>query len=195
MAKVSMREVAERAGVLVGTVSHVVNGLSKVAEATAQKVNEAIDELGFVRNSEARQRRSGHSSSLGLVVLDSANPFFASVAHGAGHACDEAGLSLLIGDSGTDEKRESKYLELFAEHRVNGLLVTPTGADLSELESIAARGTPVMLVDRASTGYALSSVTVDNVAGGRMALDHIIAGGRATPVSPGRPPRMPHVSP
>ena len=194
MAKVSMREVAERAGVSVGTVSHVVNGSSKVAEATAQKVNEAIDELGFVRNAAARQLRSGHSSSLGLVVLDSANPFFASVAHGAGHACDEAGLSLLIGDSGTDEKRESKYLELFAEHRVNGLLVTPTGADLSELESIAARGTPVMLVDRASTGYALSSVTVDNVAGGRMALDHIIAGGCASPVFIGGPRSLPQVA-
>src|SRR5699024_8392928 len=106
MAKVSMREVAERAGVSVGTVSHVVNGSSKVGEATAQKVYEAIDVRGFVRKAAARQLRSVHSSSLGLVVLDSANPFFASVAHGAGHACDEAGLSLLIGASGTDEKRE-----------------------------------------------------------------------------------------
>lgn len=194
MAKVSMREVADRAGVSVGTVSHVVNGSSKVADATAQKVNAAIEELGFVRNAAARQLRSGHSSSLGLVVLDTSNPFFASVAHGARQACDEAGLALLIGDSGTDEVRESKYVDLFAEQRVNGLLVTPAGADLSQLESIAGRGTPVMLVDRASNGYALSSVTVDNIAGGRMALDHIIAGGCRRPAFIGGPQSLPQVA-
>ena len=194
MAKVSMREVADRAGVSVGTVSHVVNGSSKVAEATAAKVNAAIEELGFVRNAAARQLRSGHSSSLGLVVLDTANPFFASVAHGARQACDEVGLSLLIGDSGTDETRESKYVDLFAEQRVNGLLVTPTGSDLTGLESIAARGTPVMLVDRDSNGYALSSVTVDNIAGGRMALDHIIAGGCTRPAFIGGQQSLPQVA-
>ncbi|MGZ1491436.1 LacI family DNA-binding transcriptional regulator [Brevibacterium sediminis] len=194
MAKVSMREVADRAGVSVGTVSHVVNGSSKVAEATAAKVNAAIEELGFVRNAAARQLRSGHSSSLGLVVLDTANPFFASVAHGARQACDEAGLSLLIGDSGTDEARESKYVDLFAEQRVNGLLVTPTGSDLSGLESIASRGTPVMLVDRDSNGYALSSVTVDNIAGGRLALDHIIAGGCTRPAFIGGQQSLPQVA-
>lgn len=194
MAKVSMREVAERAGVSVGTVSHVVNGSSKVAESTARKVNEAIEELGFVRNAAARQLRSGRSSSLGLVVLDTSNPFFASVAHGARQACDEAGLALLIGDSGTDEGRESKYLDLFAEQRVNGLLVTPSGPDLSQLESIAVRGTPVMLVDRASEDSSLSSVTVDNVAGGRMALEHIIAGGCVRPAFIGGPQSLPQVA-
>lgn len=194
MAKVSMREVADRAGVSVGPVSHVVNGSSKVAEVTAAKVNAAIEELGFVRNAAARQLRSGHSSSLGLVVLDTSNPFFASVAHGARQACDEAGLALLIGDSGTDEQREGKYLDLFAEQRVNGLLVTPTGSDLSRLEAIASRGTPVMLVDRDSNGYALSSVTVDNIAGGRMALDHIIAGGCRRPAFIGGPQSLPQVA-
>lgn len=194
MAKVSMRDVASRAGVSVGTVSHVVNGSSKVSEATMLRVNDAIEELGFVRNAAARQLRSGRSSSLGLVVLDASNPFFASVAHGAREACDTAGLSLLLGDSGTDEARESKYLDLFAEQRVNGLLVTPAGADLSKLESIAAKGTPVMLVDRAPGGFALSSVTVDNVAGGRMALDHLIAGGSSAPIFVGGPMVLPQVA-
>ncbi|MGO2034896.1 MAG: LacI family DNA-binding transcriptional regulator [Brevibacterium sp.] len=194
MAKVSMRDVASRAGVSVGTVSHVVNGSSKVSEATMLKVNDAIEELGFVRNAAARQLRSGRSSSLGLVVLDASNPFFASVAHGAREACDVAGLSLLLGDSGTDEARESKYLDLFAEQRVNGLLVTPSGADLSKLESIASKGTPVMLVDRAPGDFALSSVTVDNVAGGRMALDHLIAGGSSAPTFVGGPLSLPQVA-
>lgn len=194
MAKVSMRDVAIHAGVSVGTVSHVVNGSQKVSESTALRVNHAVEELGFVRNAAARQLRSGRSSSLGLVVLDTSNPFFASVAHGAREACDEAGLSLLIGDSGTNESRESKYLDLFAEQRVNGLLVTPSGSDLSKLESIASRGTPVMLVDREPGDFALSSVAVDNVAGGRMALDHLIAGGCSSPAFVGGPISLPQVA-
>lgn len=194
MAKVSMREVAAHAGVSVGTVSHVVNGSNKVSEDTTDKVNRSIEELGFVRNAAARQLRSGRSSSLGLVVLDTSNPFFASIAHGAREACDEAGLALLIGDSGTDEARESKYLDLFAEQRVNGLLVTPSGPDLSKLESISTRGIPVMLVDRAPGDFALSAVTVDNVAGGRMALDHLIAGGSASPAFVGGPMSLPQVA-
>lgn len=194
LAKVSMREVAAHAGVSVGTVSHVVNRSQKVSQETIDKVSRSIEQLGFVRNAAARQLRSGRSSSLGLVVLDTANPFFASVAHGAREASDAAGLSLLIGDSGTDEVRESKYLDLFAEQRVNGLLVTPSGGDLSKLEEIAARGTPVMLVDREAGGYALSSVSVDNVAGGKMALDHLIAGGCARPAFIGGPFALPQVS-
>ena len=194
LAKVSMREVAAHAGVSVGTVSHVINRSQKVSEDTIAKVSRSIDVLGFVRNAAARQLRSGRSSSLGLVVLDTANPFFASVAHGAREACDAAGLSLLIGDSGTEVARESKYLDLFAEQRVNGLLVTPSGADLSKLEGIASRGTPVMLVDREAGGYSLSSVTVDNAAGGRMALDHLIAGGCAKPAFVGGPFTLPQVS-
>lgn len=194
MAKVSMREVAAHAGVSVGTVSHVVNTPDKVSEETLAKVNRSIDKLGFVRNAAARQLRSGRSNSLALVVLDTSNPFFASVAHGAREACDAAGLSLLIGDSGTDEARESKYLDLFAEQRVNGLLVTPSGPDLTKLEAISSRGTPVMLVDREPGEFALSSVTVDNVAGGRMALDHLIAGGCVSPAFVGGPMSLPQVA-
>ena len=81
----------------------------------------------------ARPQRRLISAFLVVVVLDAANPFFASVARGGRDACDRAGLALLLGDSGTDERREGKYVDLFAEQRVNGLLVTPAGSDLHGL--------------------------------------------------------------
>ena len=80
---VSVRDVAKKAGVSVGTVSNVLNHPDKVSGKAVVKVQEAIDLLGFVRNDAARQLRAGKSRSIGLVVLDVRNPFFADVARGA----------------------------------------------------------------------------------------------------------------
>ncbi|HKT55182.1 MAG TPA: LacI family DNA-binding transcriptional regulator, partial [Microbacterium sp.] len=79
----SVRDVAEAAGVSVGTVSNVLNRPDKVSEATVTRVQDAIDRLGFVRNDAARQLRAGRSRTIGLVVLDLHNPFFSDVARGA----------------------------------------------------------------------------------------------------------------
>ena len=80
---VSVRDVAAAASVSVGTVSNVLNRPDKVSPATVERVMQAIDDLGFVRNDAARQLRAGRSRSIGLVVLDVGNPFFAEVARGA----------------------------------------------------------------------------------------------------------------
>ena len=79
----SVRDVATRAGVSVGTVSNVLNRPDKVSPSTVERVRKAIDELGFVRNDAARQLRAGRSLSIGLIVLDVSNPFFTDVARGA----------------------------------------------------------------------------------------------------------------
>ncbi len=73
---VSVKDVAARAGVSVGTVSNVMNRPEKVSAAVTERAQEAIDALGFVRNDAARQLRAGHSKSIGLIVLDVRNPFF-----------------------------------------------------------------------------------------------------------------------
>ena len=85
---VSVRDVAAAAGVSVGTVSNVMNQPDKVAAATVTRVQAVIAELGFVRNDAARQLRAGRSRSIGLVVPDAGNPFFADVARLARRAAD-----------------------------------------------------------------------------------------------------------
>ena len=89
---VGVKDVAAAASVSVGTVSNVLNNPEKVAPATVERVQKAIAELGFVRNDAARQLRAGRSRSIGLVVLDVGNPFFADVARGAEARAAEAGL-------------------------------------------------------------------------------------------------------
>jgi LacI family transcriptional regulator len=175
---VSIRDVAERAGVSVGTVSNVLNRRDRVSEAVATRVQSAIRELGYVRNDAARQLRAGRSSSVGLVVLDARNPFFTDVARGAEDAAAEHGVAVLLGDSDEKPEREAAYLELFEEQRVRGVLVSPLGDIGERLQRMRALGTPVVLVDRIAEDASLSSVSVDDVAGGRTAVAHLLDIGR-----------------
>ncbi len=175
---VSVREVAAAASVSVGTVSNVLNRPAKVAPATTERVLRAIDELGFVRNDAARQLRAGRSRSIGLVVLDVGNPFFAEVVRGAETRADEAGLSVLVGNSDDDASREGSYLDLFREQRVNGVLITPASDDLGRLQRVSDAGTPVILVDHEAPGSSFGSIAVDDVEGGHLAASHLLSVGR-----------------
>ncbi|MFT4029338.1 MAG: LacI family DNA-binding transcriptional regulator [Protaetiibacter sp.] len=175
---VSIRDVADRAGVSVGTVSNVLNRPERVSEAVVQRVHDAIRELGYVRNDAARQLRAGRSSSVGLVVLDARNPFFTDIARGAEDAAAEHGVAVLLGDSDEKPEREAAYLDLFEEQRVRGVLVSPLGDLRERLARLRALGTPVVLVDRKAEDGEISSVAVDDVAGGRTAVAHLLERGR-----------------
>jgi LacI family transcriptional regulator len=174
----NIRDVAARAGVSVGTVSNVLNHRAKVTADVAQRVRDAIAELGYVRNDAARQLRAGRSRSIGLVVPDIGNPFFAEVARGAERRAAEEGMAVLIVTSEGDAAREETLLELFREQRVHGVLITPVGDDYTTLHRLTESGTPVVLVDREADGSDLASVAVDDTEGGRLAASHLLALGR-----------------
>ena len=176
-APVSIREVAARAGVSVGTVSNVLNRPDIVAEATRDRVQAAIQALGFVRNESARQLRAGRSRTIGLVVLDVANPFFTDVARGVEDEASKSGLAVILCNSDEQLDKENRYLELLEEHRVQGVLITPVAGDTRHLDRLQRRGTPVVLVDSKSTTGGQCSVSVDDVLGGQMAVSHLLDGG------------------
>ena len=178
MAAASVRDVALHAGVSVGTVSNVLNHPEKVLPDTVTKVLASIDSLGFIRNDAARQLRAGRSKTIGLVVLDVSNPFFTAVARGAEDTASAGGLSILLGNSDDDIRREAAYLDLFEEQRVHGVLISPFGEIAPRLEGLRRRGIPAVLVDRSGDDSEFSSVSVDDVAGGRLAVEHLIEQGR-----------------
>lgn len=175
---VSVKEVAAEAGVSVGTVSNVLNRPEVVSERTVAKVTAAIERLGFVRNDAARQLRAGHSRNFGLVVLDGRNPFFMDVTQGAQHRALENGYTVLMGSSDNSLTTEQQLLDLFDEQRVAGVLISPMHSDLSRLWKIREAGTPVVLVDRGSGDRSFSSVSVNDVEGGRIAVQHLVDLGR-----------------
>lgn len=175
---VSVRDVAAAASVSVGTVSNVLNRPEKVSPATVERVLAAIAELGFVRNDAARQLRAGRSHSIGLIVLDVRNPFFTDVARGAEDRAAEDDLTILLGNSDENSAREGAYLDLFEQQRVHGVLISPLTDDLPRLERLRSRGTPVVLVDRVAPDRSFSSVAVDDVVGGELAVRHLAETGR-----------------
>jgi LacI family transcriptional regulator len=173
----SIRDVAERAGVSVGTVSNVLNRPELVSETTRQRVLTAIAALGFVRNESARQLRAGHSRTIGLVVLDIANPFFTDVARGVEDAVNAEGLAVILCNSDDRPEKETAYLDVLAEQRVQGVIITPTAELTPALEALRQRGVPVVLLDRRASGPDQCSVAVDDVHGGRLAADHLLERG------------------
>ena len=176
-APVSIREVAAHAGVSVGTVSNVLNRPDIVARSTRDRVQEAIKALGFVRNESARQLRAGRSRIIGLVVLDVANPFFTDVARGVEDEASMSGLAVILCNSDDQLLKETRYLELLEEHRVQGILITPVAGADERLTLLQRRGTPVVLVDSTSPSGGQCSVAVDDVLGGDVAMSHLLAAG------------------
>lgn len=176
--RVKIRDVAERAGVSVGTVSNVLNRPDEVSADSVERVERAIKELGYVRNDAARQLRAGISTTVGFVVLNSQNPFYNDVVRGAQDEAAARGLAILYGSSEEDESRQKLYLDLFQQQQVRGILLAPYGDVLSELRRLRRSGIATVLVDRFSADSEFSSVSLDSIAGGRMAMQHLVETGR-----------------
>ena len=191
---VSVREVAQAASVSVGTVSNVLNRPDAVSAETAERVRDAIERLGYVRNDAARQLRVGRSRSVGLVVRDVRNPFFTDIARGAENAAAAVGLTVLLANSDESSDREAAYIDLFEEQRVRGVLISPIAEDLPRLVRLRDRGTPVVLVDQITADEKFSSVAVNDVAGARLAVSHLAQIGRRRIAFVGGPHTIPQVA-
>lgn len=170
----TIREVARRAGVSAMTVSRVLNG-GAVHVDTKRRIEAAIVELDYVRNSVARGLISRRTGSFGLIVPDLLNPFFAQVVRGAENVTRRAGYRLLLGNSEGDLELERGYVADMVSHRVEGLLVAPV-SDRSRdvLRPLVRRSFPFVLVDRAVPGLEADLVEANGVAGARRLVEHLL---------------------
>ncbi|HXD61531.1 MAG TPA: LacI family DNA-binding transcriptional regulator [Lacisediminihabitans sp.] len=184
---VGIRDVAQAAGVSVGTVSNVLNYPDQVSAKTLAKVQQAMQSLGFVRNGLARQLRMGRGTAIGFVVVNIANPFFADLAHELESAAEEVGHTVVLGSSDQNAAREQRYIDLFDEQRVRGLLIVPQQGLTPRLSRLRAGGTPVVLFDGNIESDEVCSVGLDGSAGGYMAVRHLVETGRRRLVVAGGP--------
>ena len=176
---VGIKEVARFAGVSPGTVSNVLNRPERVAPDTRVRVEQAIQELGFVRNGSASTLRAGQGRTVGLMVLDLGNPFFTDMARGVEDVVSERGYAVILCSSSASPAREERNLRMLAEQRVRGVLVTPVDDDAGRLDRLRDRGIATVMLDHTATRANQCSVAVDDVAGGELAVAHLLArGGR-----------------
>ena len=178
MARVGIREVATLAEVSLGTVSHYINHPARVSAEKRDRIQKAIDQLGFVRNNAAWQLRLGRSGTIAYIAPDVSNPFFATIAEGVEQRAATQDLSVFISNSNRSRVREDAYLALFESQQVQGMLVSSHHPIDDRLAQIRGRGIPSVLIGQLATHDLQPSVSIDDVAGGYMAAKHLVELGR-----------------
>jgi LacI family transcriptional regulator len=172
-----MKDVAVAAGVSLKTVSRVVNGEPGVTAATEQRVQSAIETLGFRRNDSARLLRTGQTASVGLVLDNIGDPFYSALSRGVESVARARGSLLLSGSSDTDPDTERRLALALCARRVDGLIIVPTSDDHGFLVPEMLAGVPVVFADRPPGRIDADTVLSDNVGGASKGTAHLIDGG------------------
>lgn len=175
LARPTMKDVASITGVSAKTVSRVVNGDSRVSPETHRRVTDAIESLGFRRNEYARQLRQRTATTIGLVLNDLADPFFATMARAIEDVALQHGHMLLASSSAEDSRRAATAIESFSARGVTSVIMSaPAGIDIDLLRSEVATGSTIVLVDRPIPDLRIDTVLVDNAGGASRATRHLL---------------------
>jgi len=169
----TIRQVAEKARVSPTTVSHVINNTRFVSKDVQRRVRAAMDELGYRPNALARSLRRGETHTLGLVLPDSANPFFAEVGRCIESAAFELGYSVILCNTEGDSAKEHLYLDVLSKKQVDGVIFVATGHQADALR-VLLRQMPVVVVDRDLPDVEVDAVLADNRRGGYLATQHLV---------------------
>jgi LacI family transcriptional regulator len=188
--RASIRDVAARAGVSVTTVSHTLNGTRFVSEEARAKVLEAATALGYVPSGIARGLKHNTTRTLGMLVPNNSNPYFAEIIRDVERHCHGAGYSLLLCNSNDEAGHQSDALRALAERRVDGLVLVATGDDDDIVACCRDLRLPLVLVDREIDALAADLIEVDHAAGGELATAHLLARGHARVACIGGPPDL-----
>jgi len=173
----TVHDVARRAGVSTSTVSHVVNGTRFVSDELRGRVLAAMRELDYTPNAAARMLTLKRSRTIGLIVSDIRNPFFASVARGVEDVAQELGYTVVLCNSDEDAEREAACLSALESRAVDGVLLASAGVADEHLSRLVRAGFPIVLVDRDLPELGAPAVVLDNEGAAYNAVRHLIAGG------------------
>ena len=168
---ITIQDVATRAGVTAMTVSRVLNGSSRVAPDTRQRVQQAIDDLGYIPNALARGLLTGRTRTVGLLVDDISNPYWTAVAHGAEEVAHGNGCSLFVGNVGGSEERLDELTRTMVGNRVDGLVINASAG--RPLKRLMQAGYPFVLIGPEHAGIKTDVVRGD-VRKGAIGLTHLL---------------------
>jgi LacI family transcriptional regulator len=183
----TIKDVAARAGISYTTVSHVVNATRPVSEQVRRKVEAAIAELGYVPSGVARSLRARATGTLGLLVPNASNPYFAELARGIEDHAERNGYSVILCNSDDDIDKQLRYLRVLLERRIDGLIVATVASDAAFAQALANLQVPLVLVDRSLEGVSADQLRVDHEQGAYLATRHLLELGHRRIVCIGGP--------
>jgi DNA-binding LacI/PurR family transcriptional regulator len=181
MGRVTLKQVAIRAGVSYQTVSKVLNGKVRVSKETENRIRQAVQILGYHPNLIARSLRSQRSQTIGYSWVPDpyglASPILDSFLQGMSQAAQSAGYSLLVFLQGQGAEWMIAYQELIATNRVDGFVVSSVEYNDPRLQFLQDRKIPFVAFGRSNSGWSFPYVDIDGAAGMRMVVEHLIASG------------------
>ncbi|MEE1920656.1 LacI family DNA-binding transcriptional regulator [Pseudomonas sp. 148P] len=170
----TIKDVAALAGISYTTVSHVLNKTRPVSEPVRLKVEAAIAELDYVPSAVARSLKARSTATIGLLVPNSVNPYFAELARGIEDACERNGYCVILCNSDDNPQKQRSYLRVLLEKRIDGLIVASVGEDRDLLDSLSSVRTPMVILDRALEGVDADLVRIDHEQGAYLATRHLL---------------------
>jgi DNA-binding LacI/PurR family transcriptional regulator len=175
-APVTMRQIAERAGVSIGTVSHVINETATVRPKLRDRVLDAIRSMGYQPSALAQGLRKNRTNMLGMVIPDITNPFFPGVVRGVEDVAYKRSFRVILCNADNDPTKEASYVRDLRSYHIAGLLIIPAaGADIAgQLRAYASASVPVVCIDRVPDGWKGDAVLVANAEGSYLATRHLI---------------------
>jgi DNA-binding LacI/PurR family transcriptional regulator len=172
---VTIKEVARESGVNISTVSRALNNGYGVNEQTREHVVAVAARLNYLPNRIARGLVTGRSHSLGLIVSDIRNPFFAEVARGAEDAARTANCDLVLCNSDLDADKQMQYVQSLSEKRIDGIMMNSVSMlSREQLARLAGSGVPIVLLNRPASNHTFSTVCADNESGGALAARYLL---------------------
>ncbi|WP_347905289.1 LacI family DNA-binding transcriptional regulator [Pseudomonas purpurea] len=170
----TIKDVAALAGISYTTVSHVVNKTRPVSEEVRVKVEAAIKSLDYVPSAVARSLKAKTTATIGLLVPNSLNPYFAELARGIEDYCERNGYCVILCNSDDNPDKQRSYLRVLLEKRIDGLIVASAGGDSGLAAGLAAVRTPMVIVDRSLEGVDADLVRIDHEYGAYLATRHLL---------------------
>jgi LacI family transcriptional regulator len=180
MKSVSIKDIATEVGVSTTTVSFVLNGKAKekrISEDLKNRILKVASNLHYRPNQVARGLRTGQTHTLGLMVEDISNPFFARMAKVVEDEADKAGYRVIFCSTENREEKASALLSMLKHRQMDGFIITPTQGMADEIGELASEHRPLVLVDRYFPGLDTSYVTVDNYTSSREGVSLMLGKG------------------
>jgi len=174
---ITIKYIADKLGVSITTVSRVLNGKAKeyrISERTANAILELAKELNYTPNPIAKSLRERRTNTIGLVIPDISNPFFASIAQNIENEARKFGYTIMLCDSGEDTNQEAELIKILINRRVDGFIICPVGISSEHLGVIFKKKIPIVIVDRYFRGLNCSYVVSDNYRGAYDAVNYLI---------------------
>jgi LacI family transcriptional regulator len=172
----TIKDISRIAGVSYSTVSRALNKKPGVSEVTRQRIFEIAKQLGYRPNAIARNLVQRQTKTIGLIIPQLTNPFYPAVAEGVEDAADARGYSVLLCNSKWDPEKQSKYLNLLVERRVDGIILAAMGGDFDEIEEIVG-DIPLVYIGSAPESTPRHGVIMNNEHGGFLAGTHLLEEG------------------